>query len=83
LLCATHDVEETQTFSRVLMIEGGELVEDGSPDALKVHTKYRSLLAAEHRVRDGLSSSHLWRRWRVGNGRIEESPASLTRTSAS
>src|SRR5439155_4044962 len=31
LLCVTHDLAETQTFARVLVIDGGRIVEDGAP----------------------------------------------------
>jgi len=31
LLCITHDVGETRRFERVLVVDGGRVVEDGSP----------------------------------------------------
>ena len=34
LLCITHDVGETRDFERVLVVEGGRVVEDGSHAAL-------------------------------------------------
>jgi ABC-type multidrug transport system fused ATPase/permease subunit len=34
--CITHDVQETQGFWRVLVIDGGRVVEDGSPERLAV-----------------------------------------------
>ena len=34
LLCATHDIAETLSFSRVLVIENGRIVEDGNPARL-------------------------------------------------
>ena len=30
----THDIEETRSFPRVLVVEGGRIVEDGAPDTL-------------------------------------------------
>jgi ATP-binding cassette subfamily B protein len=34
LLSISHDIAETMTFPRVLVIEAGRIVEDGSPTAL-------------------------------------------------
>ena len=34
LLCVTHDVLQTQGFDRVLVIEGGRVVENGTPAGL-------------------------------------------------
>src|SRR6266498_5440991 len=34
LLCITHDVGETQSFARVVVIEAGQIVEDAPPDVL-------------------------------------------------
>jgi len=34
LLCITHDVGETRSFERVLVLQGGRIVEDGSPSDL-------------------------------------------------
>jgi ATP-binding cassette subfamily B protein len=31
VLCITHDVGETQGFGRVLVVDGGQIVEDGAP----------------------------------------------------
>ncbi len=75
LLCITHDVGETQTFDRVLVIEGGKLVEDGSPANLLLQpgSRYAELLEADDAVRKGLWSSHVWRRLRLENGKIFES----------
>jgi hypothetical protein len=53
LLCVTHDVGETLTFDRVLVIERGRLVEDGAPTVLarQPNSRYRALLDAEETVR--------------------------------
>lgn len=72
LLCVTHDVGETRNFERVLVIDGGRVVEDGSPAALARDTasRYRALLDAEESVRTGLWSSSSWRRLRLAAGRL-------------
>jgi ABC-type multidrug transport system fused ATPase/permease subunit len=72
LLCITHDVAETLSFERVLVVEGGRIVEDGSPEALAglPDSRYRALLEAEKAVRKNLWSGEKWRRLRLDNGTI-------------
>lgn len=69
ILCATHDVGETSLFSRVLVIEGGQVVEAGRPDVLRADPRSRlsQLLRAEEAVRERLTSRP-WRRIRVQDG---------------
>jgi ATP-binding cassette subfamily B protein len=80
LLTITHDVGETRSFPRVLVIEGGRVVEDGSPgELLREGTRYRALLDAEEAVRQGLWEGPGWRHLRIEKGRLvtrgtEESP---------
>jgi ATP-binding cassette subfamily B protein len=72
LLCITHDVGETRDFERVLVIERGQIVEDGPPQLLAKDTssRYRALLNAENAVRDGLWSSAVWRRLWLEEGKL-------------
>jgi ABC-type multidrug transport system fused ATPase/permease subunit len=74
LLCVTHDVGETQAFERVLVIEGGQVVEDGPPAALveRPGSRYRALLEAEEEVREGLWSSDTWRQLWLDGGQLVE-----------
>jgi ATP-binding cassette subfamily B protein len=74
LLCITHDVGGTQTFDRVVVVEGGRIIEDGAPARLALcpETRYRALLDAEAAVHEGLWSSGLWRRLRLVEGRVRE-----------
>lgn len=77
LLCVTHDVGETRDFGRVLVIEAGRVVEDGSPAALAEDpgSRYRAMLVAEREVREGLWSDGAWRRLRLDEGGlIEDQP---------
>jgi ATP-binding cassette subfamily B protein len=71
LLCITHDIAETLSFSRVLVIEGGTIVEDGAPEALAAEaaSRYAHLLAAEKRALARLTGSE-WRRFRVESGYV-------------
>ena len=74
LLCVTHDVGETLAFERVLVVDGGHVVEDGAPAALAARegSRYRALLDAEEEVRRGLWSGPGWRRLRLDDGRLAE-----------
>lgn len=71
MLCATHDLAETHMFPRVLVVEGGVIVEDGAPDELLARegSRYGELLARER------SAQAVWARWkhvRIVDGRLEE-----------
>jgi ATP-binding cassette subfamily B protein len=74
LLCVTHDVGETLGFPRVLVVENGQIVEDGDPQALAAdpESRYASLLAAEEHVRRALWASAAWRRLVIADGKLEE-----------
>jgi ATP-binding cassette subfamily B protein len=74
VLCITHDVGTTQAFDRVLVVEDGRIIEDGTPASLAVcpETRYRALLDAEATVHESLWSSGLWRRLRLVEGRLHE-----------
>jgi ATP-binding cassette subfamily B protein len=72
LLCVTHDVSETMGFDRVLVVEAGQIVEDGAPHTLAAApgSRFRALLDAEDAVRAGLWAGPRWVRVRVADGRI-------------
>jgi ATP-binding cassette subfamily B protein len=74
LLCVTHDVGETLTFARTLVIENGRIVEDGNPAELarRVNSRYRALLEAEESVRESSWSGGNWRHLRLEGGRLIE-----------
>jgi ATP-binding cassette subfamily B protein len=75
LLCVTHDVAETLTFERVLVVEGGRIVEDGAPAQLsQTASRYRALLDAETAVRENMWQGAQWRRLQVADGRLKEQP---------
>ena len=78
LLCITHDVGETLTFERVLVVARGRVVEDGPPGALAGQTcsKYARMLKADDSVRKGLWGDSQWRRLRMDGGRITEEQTS-------
>jgi ATP-binding cassette subfamily B protein len=74
LLCVTHDVGETREFERVLVIDGGRIVEDGAPADLArdSRSRYRAMLDAEESVQRGLWSNNLWRRLCLKAGKLLE-----------
>ena len=74
LLCITHDVGQTEDFARVVVIEEGRIIEDGTPPALlaRPDSRYRALLDAENAVRKNLWASTNWRRLWLENGQVQE-----------
>ncbi len=75
LLCITHDVSETLGFERVLVIENGEVAEDGSPAVLASDplSHYRALLDAEQTLYQTMWSGKAWRRYRLEEATLSES----------
>jgi ABC-type bacteriocin/lantibiotic exporter with double-glycine peptidase domain len=72
LLCVTHDVGETLSFPRVLVVDCGRIVEDGSPEDLvrQPDSTYRKLLLAEEEVREGLWSTSNWQHLHLHDGQL-------------
>jgi ABC-type multidrug transport system fused ATPase/permease subunit len=69
VVLVTHDVADTDGFDRVLVIESGQVVEDGTPADLagRDGSRYQALLQAQQ---DTLLASEVWRRLRVENGKL-------------
>jgi ABC-type bacteriocin/lantibiotic exporter with double-glycine peptidase domain len=75
LLCVTHDIAQTQEFDRVLVIEGGRIVENGAPrQLLAERSRYAELLRADQDNHQLLWSSGTWRHWWLADGRLVEKP---------
>jgi ATP-binding cassette subfamily B protein len=74
LLCITHDLNETRSFPRVIVIEGGRIVADGRPDALveQPDSRYQALLHAEAAARERIWSTDIWQRWRLEKGALKK-----------
>lgn len=72
LLCVTHDVGETLSFPRVLVVDSGRVVEDGPPEELvrQPDSIYRKLLLAEEEVREELWSNNSWQQLHLQNGQL-------------
>lgn len=75
LLCITHDVGDTLAFERVVVVEAGQIVEDGSPASLAETegARYRTLLKAEEQVRQGLWTGEAWRHLWLEGSELKES----------
>lgn len=74
LLCVTHDISATQDFTRVLVLEEGQIVEDGAPATLlaQPQSRYQALLTAEATVRQSLWAGRDWRRLWLADGALRE-----------
>jgi ATP-binding cassette subfamily B protein len=72
MLYVTHDVTEARQFDRVLVLDQGRIVEDGSPQTLAATptSRYRRLLQAQERANEQLTTGSTWRRIRLASGRI-------------
>jgi len=77
LLCVTHDVEHTQEFDRVLVVENGRIVENGPPNELLANasSRYAELLRADHDNHSLLWGGASWRHWWLAEGQLVEKPA--------
>jgi len=75
LLLVTHDITTSQDFERVVVVEGGRVVEDGAPEVLRndPQSRYAELLAQESHAQTMLWANPLWRRFRIDRSRLEES----------
>ncbi|MCP3141526.1 ATP-binding cassette domain-containing protein [Pyxidicoccus xibeiensis] len=78
LLCIMHDIAETLTFDRVLVIKSGQLVEDANPKELAARedSVYRALLEEEEEMRRDLTGRGGWRRLVLDHGVLSEQPPS-------
>ncbi len=76
LVCITHDVSATQEFDRVLVVENGQIVEDGAPARLQTQSasRYQQLLHAERRVYEGVWQTIPWQRLWLENGTVQVLP---------
>lgn len=73
LLCVTHDIEETRSFDRVLVMEKGRLVEDASPIRLRQRpSQYARMLLAEAKLRETFWSTTGWRKLWMEDGHLYE-----------
>lgn len=74
LLYVTHDISETQEFARVLVLEGGQVVEDGPPQKLLAESSshYRRLWQADAATQQHLWGERHWRQLQMVDGQLTE-----------
>lgn len=72
LICITHDVGETLEFDRVLVMDKGRIIEQGTPHQLveQPTSRYAAMLAAEKTVRQELWAGTEWQRFSIERGRL-------------
>jgi ABC-type bacteriocin/lantibiotic exporter with double-glycine peptidase domain len=80
LLCVTHDIRETASFERVLVFDGGRIVEDGNPAALVANreSRYSAMLQAEERLLKQAWASDHWNYIRMNDQGSLEKEARLS-----
>jgi ATP-binding cassette subfamily B protein len=73
LIAISHDVADTASFDRVVVVERGRIVEQGEPEVLRgvSDSHYSRLLAEERAVRVRFAAAS-WRHVRLDDGRLEE-----------
>jgi len=74
LLVISHDIAESMTFDRVLVVEEGRIVEDGNPRELASipGSRLQAMLEAERAVREELWATGDWRRLNLQDGALIE-----------
>jgi ABC-type bacteriocin/lantibiotic exporter with double-glycine peptidase domain len=74
VLFASHDIEDTLSFGRVIVLEHGTIVEDGKPRVLAgdADSRYGQLLQAEMELKRRLLDGATWRQLRMQDGILSE-----------
>jgi ABC-type bacteriocin/lantibiotic exporter with double-glycine peptidase domain len=72
LLAISHDIAESLSFERVLVLEDGRIVEDGDPRELAndPESRFHAMLAAERAIREEFWNGPEWRHLRLENGQL-------------
>jgi ABC-type bacteriocin/lantibiotic exporter with double-glycine peptidase domain len=74
LMLVTHDIAETESFDRVLVIDGGKIAEDGNPKELleNPRSRYATWVRSDRELRAAEWSGDNWRRVWLSAGRVRE-----------
>ena len=74
LLCVCHDIESTQTFDRVVVMQDGAIIEDAPPSVLSADTTsaYSDLLRAEQSLITRIRTKSTFRQLVLDHARLEE-----------
>ena len=84
MIFVTHDVPDTLDFERVLVVEQGRIIEQGSPHELykKTDSRYRALCDQEMITRQQLWSGSTWRHLNMSGGVLSEAKETREWTAA-
>jgi ATP-binding cassette subfamily B protein len=73
MLFVTHDLWQTTTFDRIVVVEQGRIVEIGAPaELLGGDSRYRELVEEEETIERSVWGGAPWRRLHLENGRLRE-----------
>jgi ATP-binding cassette subfamily B protein len=73
ILFISHDISHALDFDRVLVVDGGRIVEDGHPLELAgAPSRFATMLEAERGILDDTWSPARWQRVRIEDGRVKE-----------
>lgn len=72
LLFISHDIDDTKSFDRVIVMDKGSIVEDGVPKNLlrRKSSLYKDLHSAEEAVKIGVWENESWKQYTLDNGKI-------------
>ena len=75
LIFISHDIEDTRSFDRVIVMEDGMIVEDGIPKNLsrRKESRYKDILNEEKEIQDMIWQDKNWKQYTVENGKINAS----------
>jgi ATP-binding cassette subfamily B protein len=74
ILWVTHDIAETERFDRVLVLDGGRIVEDGVPAELAARpgSRYAALAAGDREMHATEWAGDRWRRVWMDHGTLRD-----------
>lgn len=77
ILFVSHDVSDTMSCDRALVVEDGRIVEDGTPRTLitRSSSRYAALARADAELRRSVWSSLRWTRKRLDGRALSDEPA--------
>lgn len=72
LIYISHDIDESLAFERVLVVDAGQVVEDGNPAALAANpqSRYARMVQADQAVHTHLWTEAYWQRLWLANGSL-------------
>ena len=73
MLFVSHDVSDTLEMDRILVVDHGAIIEDGSPEELLARdSKYKKLVEGDRAALSGIWGKPEWRRLTIEHGALQE-----------